>query len=130
MGSAILSLILLTILFTPTLVKAGGITNTLEEVGKPILTLPGAKTAGESQLPTIIGNVINFFLGFLGIVALVLIIYGGFLWMTARGNEDQVKKARDLLVQAVIGLIIILSAYAIASYVISNIASTIGAGTV
>jgi len=47
----------------------------------------------------------------------MLVIYGGFLWMTARGNEQQVTKAKDLIISAVIGLVIVLAAYAITAYV-------------
>jgi Type IV secretion system pilin len=67
-----------------------------------------------------IGVVIKAFLSFLGVLFLVLMIYGGFLWMTARGNESQVTKSKDLIIAAVIGLIIILLSYAISSFVISS----------
>lgn len=69
----------------------------------------------------IITRIINAALGLLGIIATVLILYAGFLWMTAGGNEDKITKARGILFAAVIGLIIILSAYAIASYVLDNL---------
>ncbi|MEA3449804.1 MAG: hypothetical protein U9Q85_02400 [Patescibacteria group bacterium] len=73
------------------------------------------------SLPEAIGKVIKFFLSFLGIFFLGLIIYGGFLWMTDRGNEDQVKKAQSVLRNAIIGIIIILAAYAITAYIIEAI---------
>lgn len=62
-------------------------------------------------------NIIAFILSFLGVVFLVLTIYAGFLWMTARGNEAQVSKAKDMLTNAVIGLIIITAAYSITAFV-------------
>ena len=49
------------------------------------------------------------------------IVYGGFLWMTAHGNEEQVTKAKNLITAALIGLVIILSAYAISVFVISKL---------
>ena len=55
-------------------------------------------------------------MAFIGVIFFVLMIYGGFLWMTARGNEQQVEKAKDLIISAVIGLIIIFAAYAITMY--------------
>lgn len=79
-----------------------------------------AKAAGfgEPKNPAeIIGAVIGVFISFLGIIFLVLIIYGGFLWMTSAGNETKVLKAKDTLTRAVIGLIIIMSAYAITYFV-------------
>lgn len=65
----------------------------------------------------ITAGIINWILGILGLLALVLIIYGGFIWMFSRGNEEEAKKARDIIVGAVIGLLIVLSSYGIASYV-------------
>lgn len=67
------------------------------------------------------GSIINTFLGVLGILAVVLIIYAGYLWMTARGNEQQVEKAKDILTQAIIGLVIILTAYAITKFVVGSL---------
>ncbi len=70
-----------------------------------------------------IGNIIRVFLGLLGTVAIVLILYAGFLLMTAAGNEEQVAKAKKLLTNAVIGLVLVLSAFGIVSFIISRILS-------
>jgi len=70
-----------------------------------------------------IARIINVFMGLLGIVAVVIILYGGFLWMTAAGNEDRVEKAKKLIVAGIIGLAIILSAYAIARFVVNSLVS-------
>lgn len=75
-----------------------------------------------------IARVINIAFGFLGIIAVILVIYAGFLWMTAHGNEDQVKKAKLILRNAVIGLVIILSAWGIAAFVISRLSNATGGG--
>ncbi|MDP3043666.1 MAG: hypothetical protein Q8N21_04675 [bacterium] len=81
-------------------------------------------TAGAAELSTkdkdislTIGKVVGAGLAFIGVIFFLLIIYGGLLWMTARGNEQQVTKAKDLIISAVIGLVIVLSAYAITKYV-------------
>lgn len=71
-------------------------------------------------------NIIRIALGFLGIIAVCLIIYAGFLWMTAGGEAEKVEKAKKILTEAVIGLIIILSAFAIASFILNSL---IGATT-
>lgn len=55
-----------------------------------------------------------------GLIFLILIIYAGILWMTDRGDLDYVKKAKGILVNSVIGLIILLSAYAITNFVLST----------
>lgn len=78
-------------------------------------------TADAGDIRTTIAGAIQALLGILGIVFLILIIYAGFLWMTAGGNSDRVKKARSLLLNSVIGLIIIVSAYAISDFVLQSL---------
>jgi hypothetical protein len=73
------------------------------------------------SLPQTIGQIIKFLLSFLGVFFLGLTIYGGFLWMTARGNDTQTTKARDVLQNALIGLIIVLISYGITSFVLYSI---------
>ncbi len=65
-----------------------------------------------------ISLIINSALGLLGIIAVVIFVYAGFLWMTAGGNDEQVGNARKMMGASVIGLAIILSAYGIARFVI------------
>ncbi|MEK7116178.1 MAG: pilin [Patescibacteria group bacterium] len=72
-------------------------------------------------LPEIIGSIINVALGFLGIVFLVLLLYAGFLWMTAQGEPKTVDKAKDMLKQAIIGLIIIVAAFAVSNFVLTSL---------
>jgi hypothetical protein len=69
----------------------------------------------------VIGVVIQFALSFVGVIFLLLMIYGGYLWMTARGEEQTVNKAKDLIRAAIIGLIIIILAYSISFFVISKV---------
>jgi len=69
------------------------------------------------DIPTTIGKIVGAGLAFIGIIFFILMIYGGFTWMMARGNEQEVEKAKDLIIAAVIGLIIVLAAYAITVYV-------------
>ncbi|HRH23442.1 MAG TPA: hypothetical protein PK295_02335 [Candidatus Magasanikbacteria bacterium] len=64
---------------------------------------------------------IQLVLSLLGIVFVVLVVYAGFLIFTAAGNEENVSKAKKIISYAVIGLIIILSAYSITSFVTSRI---------
>lgn len=71
----------------------------------------------DQDISSTIGKVVGAGLAFIGVIFFLLIIYGGLLWMTARGNETQVTKAKDLIISAVIGLVIVLSAYAITRYV-------------
>jgi len=63
--------------------------------------------------------VIRVMLGFLGIIAVLIILYAGFLWMTAAGNEDKISQAKGMMSAGVIGLIIILAAFGIATFVMN-----------
>jgi ABC-type uncharacterized transport system YnjBCD permease subunit len=85
----------------------------LEETAKTAQILP----TDNQDISLTIGKVVGAGLAFIGVIFFLLIIYGGLLWMTARGNEQQVTKAKDLIISAVIGLVIVLSAYAITKYV-------------
>jgi hypothetical protein len=76
---------------------------------------------GQGDLKQTIGSLINVALQFLGVVTVVIILYGGFKWMTAGGNEEKVGEAKRLIIAGIIGLAIILSAYAISSFVIGSI---------
>lgn len=78
----------------------------------------------------VIVRIINILLGFLGIIAVSLIIFAGFTWMTSEGNEEKVTKAKGILKGAVIGLAIVLSAWGIVSFVFKKIAGdTSGTGS-
>ena len=69
-------------------------------------------------LETLAGRIVSTILSLLGVIFIIFIIYGGFLFMTASGNEEQTRKGRTIIVQSLIGLIVVLSAYAISYFVI------------
>lgn len=72
--------------------------------------------AGQNNLPQFIGSyIIQPILGVVGLIFFILIVYGGVLWMTAGGNTDQVKKAKSILINGVIGAAIVIASYAITS---------------
>ncbi len=81
----------------------------------------------QAELPVIIGRIINVILGFLGIILLFYVLYAGFKWMTAGGNPKQVDEARDMIKNAVIGMVIIVAGFAISNFVIKQL-STLAAG--
>lgn len=91
-----------------------GLEETAREAG-----VPGT----EASLPTIIARIINVTLGFIGAILVILMLYGGFLWMTAGGSEEKITKARDIIKNSVIGLFIIVTSFAIARFVISSFTS-------
>ena len=75
---------------------------------------------GSADLRTTVTNIINWVLGLLGIIAVIMILYGGFIWLTAAGNEENVTKAKNILSAAIIGLVIVLLAWAIVNYVLGT----------
>jgi hypothetical protein len=77
-----------------------------------------------ADIPTGIGKIIGAVLSFIGIIFFILIIYAGFMWMTAGGDEQKVTKAKDLITQAVIGLIVVLAAYAITAFIGTELINT------
>jgi len=82
---------------------------------------PGVGRNGVRDVRLVLANAIKVFLGFMGIIFLILIIYGGFMWMTAAGEDEKINKAKSLLVAGIIGLIIIVASFAIASLVTTKI---------
>lgn len=99
-----------------------------EESGTGAIIKEGlSKTASESgfssalSLPEVIGKLISVVLGAVGIVFIVIAVYAGIMYMTAAGDTDKVKKAKSMLIQAVIGIIIIVGAYALSNFVVTRL---------
>lgn len=84
-------------------------------------------TAREAGLTTtdqptmIIGNAINVILGLSGIVLVIIIFYAGILYLTSQGAEEKIKKAKTLITNAVIGIVIVAAAYAISIFIVSQL---------
>lgn len=87
-----------------------------------------AGVGGSTDLMQIIGRVINIFLGFLGVIFLGLMLYAGFLWMTAGGDAEKVEQAKHSIRNAVIGLVIIALSWAIVTFVFNALIGATGGG--
>ena len=83
----------------------------LKQTGGVIGYSEGDENAG--AIYTQIGKFLNISTTFLGVVFLGLMLYAGFIWMAARGNEQEVAKAKTIIVYSMIGLAFVLSAYVI-----------------
>ncbi len=70
-----------------------------------------------TYLPTTVVNFVAWVLGFLGLVSVIMMIYGGYRYLTAGGNEESVDKAKTVIKNALVGLIIVVLSYAIALFV-------------
>ena len=68
-----------------------------------------------------LGIVVQAALSFVGIIFLILMVYAGYLWMTARGESDQVDKAKKIIIQSIIGLAITVGAYSITAFVVPTL---------
>lgn len=112
---AMFAVVFLLIAFLPLLALAQGADN---DFGLSQIQDSGLGTA---SLVVIIANIIRVILGVIGVVLLVLILYAGFLWMTSSGDDEKIAKAKKIILRAVIGLIIMLSAFTIASFIIRSI---------
>ena len=89
--------------------------------------LPQGRTSGTfaDKLSGALGSLVGSVLAFLGIIFLLLMIVGGLKWMTSGGDSKKVDVARGYLQAAVIGLIIVMSAYAITAHIGDGILSLI-----
>ncbi|MCB9798953.1 hypothetical protein H6758_04480 [Candidatus Nomurabacteria bacterium] len=89
----------------------------------------GAQTGlGQTDIRITIARIIRVALGLLGIIALILIIYGGVRYMTAGGDDQKVQDAKKIMVNAAIGLAIILSALAIVQFIFRQLSDATGSG--
>lgn len=93
----------------PSIVRAQGV-----DLGIEYATATGLAT---TDVRVVVGNVIKAFLGFLGLLVVGLFVYAGFLWMTSGGDPGKLRKAKQMIMNAVIGLIIIIASYAIVSFI-------------
>ncbi|MFH1427886.1 MAG: pilin [Patescibacteria group bacterium] len=82
----------------------------------------GQYDTSQTSLAALVGKIIRAFLSLLGVIFIGLMIYGGFLWMNSRGDAEQVRKAQDIIKDSIIGLVIIVAAYAITYFVLHYIA--------
>lgn len=86
---------------------------------------------GNGQTPQQMAiTIVRWLMTFLGIVATVMILYGGFVWMTAGGNEDKVGTAKKIIGAGVVGLIIVIAGFAIVTWVIGTSQSLVSNGTI
>lgn len=87
---------------------------------KPVeLTNPLTGKSEPISIPELVGNIIKALLGIVGTLSLLMFMIGGFWWLTSAGNEERIKKGKDTLTWAILGLAITFGGYAILRFVIS-----------
>lgn len=81
-----------------------------------------------TDIRVILGRIVQVFLGILGIIAVGIFLYAGFLWMTSGGDESKIASAKKTMINAVIGLVIILSAFSIVQFILNALTDATGFG--
>jgi len=116
---------LMAILVLPYIVSASSAFDNLQKVGEgrggSEANAPYQASSDINSLAGIVSIVIQAFLGLLGIIFISYLLYAGYHWMTAQGDEKKVDKAKDTITRAVIGIIITIGAYAISYYVLEKL---------
>lgn len=102
--------------------STGAVTGAGGSRGAPTPTLPNP-LGGTTDIRTIIGRVIKAALGISGSIALLMFVWGGMLWLTSGGSPERIKKGKDAIVWAVLGLVLIFGSYAILNFVLGAILS-------
>lgn len=100
----------------------------VETVDGPTKVMLGQTGLNNFTLSQVIAVVIQGALSLLGIIFLIIIVFAGYRWMTASGNEESIKKAQDMIKRAIIGLVIVIMAYAITYFVFNQLPFTGGGG--
>ncbi len=92
-----------------------------ETIGGPAEAMQGSAGLSDVTIGVIVAAVVRAALGLLGIIFLIIIIFAGYRWMTASGNEEAIKKAQDAIKRAIIGLVIVILAYAITAFIFNQL---------
>jgi hypothetical protein len=100
-------------------VSAQGLKNAGKNLGT---TAQKSGTDGTKNIEDVVGVGIRTALTLVGLIFLVLMVYAGYLWMTARGEETQIEKAKSIISAAIIGLVLVMGAYAITALVTAKFA--------
>jgi len=98
----------------------------ITEQMKGAITSVSLPSTDEQSAETIAGGIIGVFLSIFGIVFFSLMVYGGYKWMMAQGREEEVKKAKEIIRNAIIGLGVVFLAYAISVFVIQRFGQATG----
>ncbi len=99
----------------------GGSTTLTNPIGTKICA---ANETGQQCIQHVLGSVIKTAMGIVGSIALLMAVWGGFLWLTSMGNETRVETGKKTLIWSILGLVLIFGAYALTTYIFSAIAPT------
>ena len=111
----------------PALLQAAPAAPPVEKLDVGLSKLSSTGLGGQNaDLREVVGSIIKVALSFLGVVAIIIVLIGGFKYMTAGGSDEKVAEARKWIISGIIGVAIILAAYAITSFVIDRLVKATG----
>ncbi len=85
------------------------------------------KQVTDTTLSETIGRIIRIAMSLIGTIFFILLVYAGFLWLTAQGDEGQVDKAKDIIKTSTMGLVVVMAAYGLSAFLVGVVALTSGA---
>lgn len=108
----------------PTLVGAE-VKPITEDIGTGLTQFGGNLGLSQRPLPEVIASIIRIVLSLLGLVTIIIVLVGGFQWMTAGGNDEKVKAGKKWIINGIIGLAIVLASFALSNFVVSSLAGAV-----
>lgn len=117
----ILTICLLAIFLSPQITYSGETAKDLVTGGLQTTANTGGIDTSKTDLPTILGQIINYFLVLVGVIFLTVVLIGGYLWLTAGGNEEKVGKAKKLITNGINGMVVVFLAYALVFVIVSSL---------
>jgi len=121
---SLLTISAIIVLFLPAAALAAGVSSVTGGLDKTA-GQAGLQTA-QTDLPTMIGTAINYLFGIIGVIFLTIALIGGYLWMTAGGNEEKIGKAKGFIINGINGMIVIFLAYALVYTILFALKSATG----
>ena len=86
----------------------------------------GTEGTPTDNLAVMLGRAINYMFGVVGVVFLIVILIGGYKWMAAGGNTDEISKAKTFILNGIFGLMVIFTAYALVFTILASLAGSTG----
>ena len=94
--------------------------NTNLSLNNAMVTINNTNQFGTADLPTTISNIVKIFMYAVGVISVIMMIFGGFQYVTSSGDQAKVTKAKNTILYGIVGLVIAVLAYAIVSFVIGQ----------
>ncbi len=113
--------IILSFLFVSSLFQTVHAKKTVSDAGSLLNTVVGQTGVSKNDVPTISGEIIKNFLQLAGLIFLILMVYAGFRWMNAQGNDEEVTTARKTIIMVSIGIVVVAGSYAITNFVTNRL---------